>query len=122
MPSERLLALLHRRAEQQCLAALWEDTRDQAESVQRCARQQENLCGAMLSQHAQLELLRALLGAELDTHVRALAHTKQAACSLKVEEAVWASQRDKELPRLQETVPKPQNEHCLSSKDPTIKR
>lgn len=122
VPSERLLALLHRRAEHQCLAALQADTRDQAESVQRYARLQERLCDALLNQHAQLELLRALLGAERGAHVRALAHTEQVAHSLKAEEATWASQRDEELARLQESLPKAQSEPSLSSKDPTISR
>ncbi|XP_041926180.1 HAUS augmin-like complex subunit 3 [Alosa sapidissima] len=122
VPADRLLALLHHCAKALCLPVLLADARDQAETVKHVATLQEHLWGALLSQLTQLELLRALLGAERDAHVAALTRTERLARTLEEEEAAWASRRSVELRRLQESVPGPQSEPILSTKDPTVKR
>ncbi|XP_031441076.1 HAUS augmin-like complex subunit 3 [Clupea harengus] len=121
MPSDRFLALLRCRAEQLCLATLQADACEQAVSVHHRARLQEHLWGALLHQHAQLELLRALLGTERDAHARTLAHTESVAGILG-DEAAQADGQVEELKRLQESVPRSQSEPTVSAKDPTIKR
>ncbi|XP_062371892.1 HAUS augmin-like complex subunit 3 [Sardina pilchardus] len=122
VPTDRLLALLHHGAKGLCLPVLQADARDQAEAVKRHAGLQEGLWGALLSQSAQLELLRALLVAERDAHGAAHTHAERLARTLQEEKAAWASRRSEELTRLQESVPDPQSEPTLSTKDPTVKR